>query len=132
MDGQLKEEILQYFKESGTKPLSVQELEEIFSMQDVEDFKTLVKTLNELELEDSLIRTRKNRYGLPAKMNLIAGKIEMNRKGFAILITDDENEKDVYNDASKLNSAMHQDKVIVSIKKKNNKESHAEEDVIRT
>lgn len=69
MDGQLKEEILQYFKESGTKPLSVQELEEIFGMQDVEDFKTLVKTLNELELEGSLIRTRKNRFGLPAKMN---------------------------------------------------------------
>lgn len=131
MDGQLKEEILQYFKESGTKPLSVQELEEIFSMQDVEDFKTLVKTLNELELEGSLIRTRKNRFGLPAKMNLIAGKIEMNRKGFAFLIPDDENEKDVYIHASDLNSAMHQDKVIVRIEKKSNKESRAEGVVIR-
>ena len=131
MDGQLKEEILQYFKESGTKPLSVQELEEIFGMQDVEDFKTLVKTLNELELEGSLIRTRKNRFGLPAKMNLIAGKIEMNRKGFAFLIPDDENEKDVYIHASDLNSAMHRDKVIVRIEKKSNKESRAEGVVIR-
>ncbi|MEJ8778789.1 ribonuclease R [Pseudogracilibacillus sp. ICA-222130] len=131
MDAQLKEEILQYFKESGTKPLSVQELEEIFGMQDVEDFKTLVKTLNELELEGSLIRTRKNRFGLPAKMNLIAGKIEMNRKGFAFLIPDDEKEKDVYIHASDLNSAMHQDKVIVRIEKKSNKDSRAEGVVIR-
>src|SRR5699024_11226742 len=67
----------------------------------------------------------------PAKMNLIAGKIEMNLKLFSFLIPDNKNEKDVYIHASDLNSAMHQDKVIVRIEKKSNKESRAEGVVIR-
>lgn len=83
MSESLQEQIITYFKESGTKPLTVHDIEEIFAMHDSDDYKTLIKTLNELEQTGRLIRTRKNRFGLPEKMNLIRGKIEMNRKGFA-------------------------------------------------
>src|SRR5699024_1628350 len=82
-----------------------------------EDFKVLVKTLNKLEEEGQLVRTRKNLYGLPEKMNLIRGKVEMHKKGFAFLIPDDESEKDVYIHSSDLSSAMNNDKVIVRIEK---------------
>src|SRR5690625_6704257 len=95
MSESLKEQILTYFKESGTKPLTVHDLEEIFSMHDVDDYKTLIKTLNELEQSGQLVRTRKNRFGLPEKMNLLRGKIDMNRKGFAFLIPEDEHLQDV-------------------------------------
>lgn len=131
MNDELKSDIIKYFKESGTKPLTVQELEDIFAMHDVEEFKTLVQTLNELEMNGMLIRTRKNRFGLPEKMNLIRGKIDMNRKGFAFLIPDEEGLEDVYIHASDLNSAMHQDQVIVRIEKKGRRDSRAEGVVIR-
>ena len=131
MNENLQDKILDYFKESGTRPLSVNELEEIFGLSQVDEFKLLVKTLNELEHTGQLIRTRKNRFGLPEKMNLVRGKIEMNKKGFAFLIPEDENEKDIYIHSSDLLSAMNNDTVIVRIEKKGVRENRPEGVVIR-
>lgn len=131
MDEQLREQLLTYFKESGTRPLSVKELEEVFEITEVDDFKNLVKTLNELEFSGELIRTRKNRFGLPEKMNLIRGKIEMNKKGFAFLIPEEENLDDVYIHSSDLKSAMNNDTVIIRLEKKGGKGQRAEGVVIR-
>jgi len=131
MNETLHEEIITFFKESGTKPLDVKELEHIFEMKSVDDFKMLIKTLNELEETGQLIRTRKNRYGLPEKMNLIRGKIEMNKKGFAFLIPDDEGESDIYIHSSDLASAMHNDTVIVRLEKKGYRDQRPEGVVIR-
>lgn len=131
MSEQLREKMLTYFKESGTKPLSVKELEEIFEMEQVDDFKKLIRTLNELENSGELIRTRKNRFGLPEKMNLIRGKIEMNKKGFAFLIPEDENEQDIYIHSSDLLSAMNNDIVIVRLEKKGVRDNRPEGVVIR-
>src|SRR5699024_6043465 len=113
MSEQMKQEILTYFNESGSKPLTIHELEEIFEMTEADEFKQLIKSLNELENEGMLVRTRKNRYGLPEKMNLIRGKIEMNKKGFAFLIPDDERKSDVYIHSLGLNSARKGDAVVV-------------------
>ncbi|WP_442961085.1 ribonuclease R [Pseudogracilibacillus sp. SO30301A] len=131
MNENLQDKIVDYFKESGTRPLSVNELEEIFGLSQVDEFKLLVKTLNELEHTGQLIRTRKNRFGLPEKMNLVRGKIEMNKKGFAFLIPEDENEKDIYIHSSDLLSAMNNDTVIVRIEKKGVRENRPEGVVIR-
>jgi len=127
----MTEEILQYFKESGSRPLTVHELEDVFELEGAEQFKILVKSLNELEHEGRLVRTRKNRYGLPEKMNLIRGKIEMNKKGFAFLIPDDERQADVYIHSSDLNSAMNGDTVIVRLERGSSPSQRAEGVVIR-
>src|SRR5690625_1191686 len=127
----LQDKILNYFKESGTRPLSVNELEEIFEKNQSDDFKKLVKTLNELEYTGQLVRTRKNRFGLPEKMNLIRGKIEMHKKGFAFLIPEDENQQDVYIHSSDLLSAMNNDIVIVRLEKKGVRDNRPEGVVIR-
>lgn len=131
MNETLYEDIIAFFKESGTKPLDVKELEQIFEIESVDDFKLLVKTLNALEEKGQLVRTRKNRYGLPEKMNLIRGKIEMNKKGFAFLIPDDEGESDIYIHSFDLASAMHNDIVIVRLEKKGNRDQRPEGVVIR-
>ncbi len=114
----MKERILDYIKENSTKPLSVQELEESLGLEEASEFKELVIALNELELEGELVRTRKNRFGLPDKMNLIKGTIQMHAKGFAFLIPEDENETDVYIHANDMESAMNKDKVLVRLEKK--------------
>lgn len=123
--------VLDYFKNTGTKPMSVNDLEALLDMDDAEDFKVLVKTLNKLEEEGQLVRTRKNLYGLPEKMNLIRGKVEMHKKGFAFLIPDDESEKDIYIHSSDLSSAMNNDKVIVRIEKRGQHDKRTEGVVIR-
>ncbi|MCC2248752.1 ribonuclease R [Virgibacillus sp. AGTR] len=127
----MKEKIQNYFKENGTKPLAVDELEEVLEIEDAIEFKELVKVLNQLEEEGELVRTRKNRFGLPEKMNLIRGRIQMHAKGFAFLIPDDEKQDDVYVHHSDLASAMNNDKVLVRIEKRDKDGNRPEGTVIR-
>ncbi|HLR69554.1 ribonuclease R [Virgibacillus alimentarius] len=131
MEQDIKEKIREFFNENGTRPLSVEELEEKLDLSYSEDFKQLIISLNELEDTGELVRTRKNRFGLPEKMNLIRGKIQMHAKGFAFLIPDDEDQGDVYIHHSDLASAMNDDKVMVRIEKKDVDGNRPEGTVIR-
>lgn len=131
MSDLMETEILQYFNENGAKPLTVHELEEVFALHEADDFKKLVKTLNALENSGQLVRTRKNRYGLPEKMNLFRGTIEMNKKGFAFLLPEDEKQDDIYIHSSDLNTAMNGDTVLVRLEKGASSRQRSEGVVIR-
>src|SRR5699024_12010770 len=108
---QLGDDIMHHFKKNGEKPLSVKELEALFEMHETEDFKQLIKTLNYLEESGALIRTRKNRYGLPEKMNAIRCKIDMHQKGFAFIVTDVEDMQDVFINPFDLHLEINRDSV---------------------
>lgn len=127
----MKEQLKNYFKENNTKPLAVDELKEALEVDDSEDFKELIKSLNELEESGDLVRTRKNRFGLPEKMNLIKGRVQMHAKGFAFLIPVDEEQTDVYIHHSDLASAMNNDIVLVRLEKKDDGDNRPEGTVIR-
>ncbi|MGX4668856.1 ribonuclease R [Cerasibacillus sp. JNUCC 74] len=127
----MKERIQNYFKENGTKPLTVNEIEEALQIETADEFKELIKALNILEEEGELVRTRKNRFGLPEKMNLIRGRIQMHAKGFAFLIPDDDTRDDVYIHHSDLGSAINGDKVLVRIEKRDQDGNRSEGTVIR-
>ncbi|MBY7144049.1 ribonuclease R [Virgibacillus sp. NKC19-3] len=127
----MKDDILTFFKESGTKPLAVDEIEEALEIDDTSHFKEFVKALNALEEEGELVRTRKNRFGLPEKMNLIRGRIQMHAKGFAFLIPDDEDQTDVFINPADLGSAMNKDKVLVRMERKDDSDKRPEGSVIR-
>ena len=130
MSDQIKiEEILQYFKEEATKPVSVEELEERFNVTSSDMFKELITTLNELEGKGEIIRTRTNRYGIPEKLNLIRGRVQGHAKGFAFVIPD-EGDEDVYVPQGSLSGAMNGDIVFVRIDERGSG-SRAEGKVIR-
>lgn len=131
MSETMVEKVRAFFKTYDSKPLAVEDLEEILEITDVVEFKELVKALNELEYNGELVRTRKNRFGLPEKMNLIRGRIQMHAKGFAFLIPDDENQTDVYIHHSDLASAMNNDRVLVRIEKQDISGNRPEGVVIR-
>src|SRR5699024_11666683 len=96
---------MSYFTEEDASLLNAQELEVMFGLESADEFKKLMKILNHLEESGQLVRTRKNRYGLPERMNLLRGTIEMNRKGFAFLLPEDDQLADVFIAASDLSSA---------------------------
>ncbi|WP_430791082.1 ribonuclease R [Virgibacillus flavescens] len=125
------ETLQNYFKENNEKPLAVDELKEALDIQDSEEFKVLVKSLNELEEMGELVRTRKDRFGLPEKMNLVKGRIQMHAKGFAFLIPESEEQTDVYIHHSDLASAMNNDTVLVRLEKKDDADNRPEGTVIR-
>lgn len=131
MSEKLKEHIIGYLDENKTGPQSVHDLEKALNIEQAVDFKELVIALNELEGEGELVRTRKNRFGLPEKMNLIRGHLQMNKKGFAFLIPDDEEQPDVYIHHSDLGSAMNNDKVLVRFERQGESGNRPEGTVIR-
>lgn len=128
---EIKEEVKTYLNQSGTRPLTVDEIERGLSYDHSEDFKHLVKALNELEDEGELVRTRKNRFGPPEKMNLIRGKIQMHKKGFAFLLPDDDEQPDVYIHYSDLHTAMNKDVVLVRLEKRGDNSHRPEGTVVR-
>ena len=54
------------------------------------------RLFDEMEEEGYVVKTRKNRYGVPEKMNLVVGKLQGNPKGFGFLIPDDVRIEDIY------------------------------------
>ncbi|GEN46712.1 ribonuclease R [Alkalibacillus haloalkaliphilus] len=112
---QMKQRLEQFFTEEATKPLSVEEVQATLEITDSDELIQLMKALNSLEDDGTLIRNRNELYGLPEKMNLIRGRIQMHAKGFAFLIPEDENHSDIYIHQSDLMSAMNGDIVHVRV-----------------
>jgi ribonuclease R len=72
MDNNMKihiDKLHSFMKEEAYKPLTVQELEEAFGIEDSSEFKEFVKALVMMEEQGLIVRTRSNRYGLPERMN---------------------------------------------------------------
>ncbi|MGG4491524.1 ribonuclease R [Metabacillus idriensis] len=118
MDNNMKihiDKLLSFMKEEAYKPLTVQELEEAFGIEDSSEFKEFVKALVMMEEQGLIVRTRSNRYGLPERMNLIRGRVSGHAKGFAFVITEDPAQGDVFIPPSELNNAMHGDTVLVRV-----------------
>ncbi|WP_446715861.1 ribonuclease R [Bacillus sp. OTU2372] len=102
-------------RDEAYKPLTVQELEEAFGIQDSGDFKEFVKALVQMEEKGLVVRTRSNRYGLPQKMNLIRGKLIGHAKGFAFVVPDEPGMDDIFIPPNETNTAMHGDTVLARV-----------------
>jgi ribonuclease R len=112
---ELKERLLTFMRDEAYKPLTVQELEEAFQIEDASQFKEFVKALVAMEEEGLIVRTRSNRYGVPEKMNLVRGKVTAHAKGFAFVVPEDPTLDDIFIPPSELKNAMHGDTVLVRV-----------------
>ncbi|PKR78188.1 ribonuclease R [Halalkalibacillus sediminis] len=127
----MKKRLMQFFEHEANKPHGVEELQETLDFKESEELQNLMKALNELEQEGKLVLTRKDRYGLPEKMNLIKGRVQMHAKGFAFLIPDDEDRDDIYIHQSDLMSAMNGDIVLVRVEADSKDGNRPEGTVVR-
>src|SRR5574339_617268 len=107
--------LLRHMKDEAYKPLTVQELEQAFGIEDSADFKDFVKALVIMEEKGLVVRTRSNRYGLPEKMNLVRGKLTGHAKGFAFVIPDEAGMDDIFIPPNEINNAMHGDIVLARV-----------------
>ncbi len=111
--------LLHYMKDEAYKPLTVQELEQAFGIEDSATFKDFVKALVVMEERGLVVRTRSNRYGLPDKMNLIRGKLTGHAKGFAFVIPEEPGMDDIFIPPNETNNAMHGDIVLARVSSTN-------------
>ena len=111
-----KNDILKVLKEDVTKPIYDHELFEFMNLPkpDGEDF---MKLLVELEADGKVLKTKKNKYGIPERFNLVSGRIQVTKKGFAFLLMEDEGSEDIFIPASELKTAMDSDTVLVKVTK---------------
>ncbi|MBE9917764.1 ribonuclease R, partial [Paenibacillus donghaensis] len=107
--------ILDLMQEPDYKPMTYQELEKHFAIADSVEFKEFLKLLNKLEQEGKIMMTRSDRYGLPERLDLLRGRLQVHTKGFAFLLPEDKEHPDVYIGANDLMSAMNGDTVLVRI-----------------
>lgn len=115
MEHTLQERLLAFMREETYKPLTVQEFESQFGVEDAEEFKELVKTLVRLEGQGFVIRSKSNRYGVPERMNLLRGKFIGHARGFGFVSPDEEGMDDIFIPPTEVNGAMNGDTVLVHV-----------------
>ncbi|GAB6087459.1 ribonuclease R [Alkaliphilus crotonatoxidans] len=126
----IKEKIVEFMRESAYNPMLEEELARALEL-DKSEYKLFSKLLEEMEQEGLIIKTRKKRYGLPERMGLIVGRLQGNAKGFGFIISDNEEEEDVFIPANLMQGAMHNDRVVARINHVNQKTKKAEGEIIR-
>lgn len=110
----IKETLLSFMREEAYRPMDIQELVAVFDISS-EEYKAFKKTLKVMELEGSIVRTKKDKFAVPERMGLIKGKLQAHKKGFGFLIPEVEGERDVFIPSSSMNGAMNGDRVLVQV-----------------
>lgn len=110
----MNDEILSLLKVHKT--LSVEQLTALFDHHSGDEFRQLLKALNQLEDMGCIVRNEHNEYMLIENMNMISGILDINKRGFGFVRVA-EGEEDIFISASDLKGAFHKDKVLVELKK---------------
>ncbi|MFW5648795.1 MAG: ribonuclease R [Candidatus Alkaliphilus sp. MAG34] len=106
-----KEKLLQFMKEKAYNPMLKKELMDVFKVDRKQNsfFSGLLDSMIE---EGLIIKTRKKRYGVPERMGLIVGRLQMNQKGYGFVVSDRPEIPDVFVPANLINGAMNNDRVV--------------------
>ncbi len=73
------------------------------------------RVIEDMIAKGELARTRADRIGLPEKMDLVAGRLEVKRGGFGFVVPVERGQGDVYVAGGHLGEALHGDRVLVHI-----------------
>lgn len=113
----MKERIINLLKEKSNKRLSIHDLYNKLSLSNSDDFKALLKEVNNLVEQSFIIQNNHNEYSLIENTNYIKGSLDLKEKGFGFVIPLDETLEDIYIPIGKTMDAMNKDLVLVFINK---------------
>src|SRR5207249_146044 len=103
--------------ERRKSPVAAEELLRAARPSTAENRPSGEERLAALEARGALVRTKGDRFTLPARLDLVAGRLHSSPAGFAFCVTDDPDEEDVYVPASGVRPAMHGDRVLVRVER---------------
>ncbi|MGI6452501.1 MAG: ribonuclease R [Syntrophomonadaceae bacterium] len=126
-----KETILSLMYRESYRPLGYKELLDVLGIKEVDEEIQFSKVLGQLEKEGEIVRTRKNKFGLPEMMNLVKGVLHLNPRGYGIVLPDKPGQPEVFVFGKNMNGAMHNDKVIVQVNKEAQYGQRPEGSIIR-
>ncbi len=125
-----KKAILAFMHQGTYRPLGYRELAEALGVKP-EDEASFSRLIGRLEKKGDIVRTRRDRYGLPDMMNLVKGIISINQRGYGILRPDEMDAEEIFVYGRNLNGAMHMDRVMVRVNQKGRTGQRPEGEVIR-
>ncbi|MDM8214148.1 ribonuclease R [Enterococcus hirae] len=109
----IKKAIIDYLNESG-KAESTQTLADALDLAQGDQYKTLVKTLAQMEQDGQLTFTKQGKVALPLEKGNLKGVFRANERGFGF-VTYDPEEDDIYISAEHTAYALDGDDVLVEI-----------------
>jgi ribonuclease R len=113
----LRERVLAQLERDG-RPVSARELVRRLGLAKGEraDLKPVLRRLIE---DGEVVKIRGTRFGLPARMNLVVGRLACNPAGFGFVVPERPRpgEKDVYVSAVNLKEALHGDRVVARVER---------------
>lgn len=125
-----KKTIIAFMQQKSYKPLNYRELAGELGIGPEEEA-AFSRLMGRLEKKGAIVRTRRDRYGLPEMMNLIKGTISINPRGYGILRPDEAESEEIFIYGRNLNGAMHLDRVMVRLNQRGRPGQRPEGEVIR-
>lgn len=126
----IREKIIEFMEEKKYKPMLKEEIAIQFDIER-QDLKSFYKILSDLEKEGRIIRTKNEKYGLIDNDYLVAGTLEGNERGFGFVIPNEKAKADIFIPVENMNGAMHGDKVIATITRRQEGERKEEGEIVR-
>lgn len=125
-----KDKILNFISSREYIPMKISELCLMLEVP-VQDRDLLETILSDLVKKGKLLKTKKEKYMLPEKLNMSVGIFKSNQKGFGFVILDEPGKDDIFISNEKLNGAMHKDRVICQITRVADKNHRAEGEIVQ-
>lgn len=108
-----RQTILAFLEDHG-KPLKRQDMIERLEVTSSDSREILRRRLKAMIRDGQLVKNRRNAYGLPAKMDLVAGRISAHKDGYGFVMPDDGG-SDLYISSRQMRSVLHGDRVLASV-----------------
>ena len=107
-----RDEIIAMLEKHG-KPLQRRDIVDALKVESDDSREILRRRLRAMVRDGQLIQTRRKAYGLPARMDLVKGRISAHRDGFGFVILDDGG-SDLFISSREMRKVLHGDRVLLS------------------
>jgi ribonuclease R len=108
-----RQAILTLLEDHG-KPLQRRDIIERLGVESEDSREILRRRLKAMIRDGQLVKNRRNAYGLPVKMDLVAGRISAHKDGYGFVMPD-ESGTDLYLSPRQMRSVLHGDRVLASV-----------------
>ena len=112
-----RDRVLEYLRSKANRPMRAKELARALEVSQ-DDYRAFRRLLDALEADGVIVRQRKGRYAVPEQFDLVAGRVQITRKGDGFVIPDEPGEEDVFVPARNLETAVDGDRVLARIEQR--------------
>ncbi|MEW5981896.1 MAG: ribonuclease R [Acidobacteriota bacterium] len=110
-----RDDLLEAFAHRITRPTSARELMQTLKVPR-EARASFRRLLRSLVTDGDLVQIRGHRFGLPGKMDLVVGRLQMHRDGYGFVVPEHaDGAGDVFVSPAQLREAMHGDRVVARV-----------------